>query len=159
MVINGEMFYKLKGFEDRYLISKSGKVYSIKSKMIMKPNIGRGGYYSVSLTDNNHKLHHLYLHQLLAKQFIPNPNNCPVINHKDENKLNNDLSNLEWCDYTYNNTYNNIHKKRGEKISETIKKRGGQHNKGKKMSEKQKRKLSTAKKGKPFMGNQYIKAS
>lgn len=47
------------------------------------------------------------IHRLVAKAFIPNPDNLPEVNHKDENKLNNNASNLEWCDRQYNNTYNN----------------------------------------------------
>ena len=54
-------------------------------------------------------------HKAVALAFIPNLNNLPLINHKDENKLNCYVDNLEWCDYLYNNTYNNRNKKIKEK--------------------------------------------
>lgn len=46
-----------------------------------------------------------FVHVLLANAFIPNPNNLPLVNHKDENPSNNNLDNLEWCDYSYNANY------------------------------------------------------
>ncbi|MBO6272866.1 NUMOD4 motif-containing HNH endonuclease [bacterium] len=60
------------------------------------------------------------VHRLVAEAFIPNPNNLPCVNHKDENPLNNCVDNLEWCTYKYNNEYNNRVGKCKDKISKTL---------------------------------------
>lgn len=84
-----------------YLISKDGEVYSCKSKKRLKANLSSSsGYYTVYVDGKNR-----LLHRLLAQTFIPNPYNLRCINHKDGNKLNNDVNNLEWCDYSYNNKH------------------------------------------------------
>ena len=70
---------------------------------MLKPEI-RTGYYSVDLRKNG-KRYKCRIHRLVAEAFIPNPDNLPQVNHKDENKLNNEASNLEWCDNTYNTHY------------------------------------------------------
>lgn len=62
------------------------------------------GYYRVHLSKNGEYRYWL-IHRLVAITFIPNPNNLPFINHKDENPANNSVWNLEWCDYSYNNSY------------------------------------------------------
>lgn len=59
------------------------------------------GYVQVDMCENG-KPYSKFIHVLLATVFIPNPNNLPLVNHIDENPSNNDLSNLEWCDYSYN---------------------------------------------------------
>lgn len=94
----------IQDYEEYYLIYDTGQVWSIRSNKFLKPMVTRDGYLTVDLckhgTDNIQKIH-----RLVAKAFIPNPNNLSQINHIDENKTNNQVSNLEWCDATYNNNY------------------------------------------------------
>ena len=87
---------------ERYRKSKNGSVAPVKSRYL-KPKINRG-YYMYSLSKNA-KLHFHNAHRLVAEAFIPNPLNLPQINHKDEDKLNNFVENLEWCDASYNTRY------------------------------------------------------
>ena len=74
-----------------------------KHGRILKPEI-RHGYYSVGLMKNR-KCIHKRIHRLVAEVFIPNVEHLPMVNHKDRNKLNNNVNNLEWCDNTYNSQY------------------------------------------------------
>ena len=90
-------------YEKIYKISNFGEIYSIKNNMILKPVL-KNGYSYVSLNKNG-KCKTFRVHKLVAMAFIPNPNDLPCINHKDENKLNNRVDNLEWCTYKYNNNY------------------------------------------------------
>lgn len=76
-----------------------------KHGRILKPEI-RNGYYSVDLMKNG-KRYKFRVHRLVAEAFINNPDNLPQVNHKDEDRLNNLASNLEWCDNTYNSQYPN----------------------------------------------------
>jgi hypothetical protein len=69
------------------------------------------GYMSVVLWNNN-KRKDVKVHRIVAEAFIPNPNNYPVINHKDENPSNNKVENLEWCTQQYNVTYGSAIQKR-----------------------------------------------
>lgn len=62
------------------------------------------GYLHLTLCKNG-KQRHVYVHRLVAEVFIPNPNKLPEVNHKDENKQNNNVNNLEWCTKKYNNCY------------------------------------------------------
>lgn len=62
------------------------------------------GYDLIGLSKEN-KQQYFLLHRLIAQVFVPNPHNYPCVNHKDENKQNNESSNLEWCTHLYNNTY------------------------------------------------------
>ena len=76
-----------------------------KHGRILKPEI-RKGYYSVDLMKNG-KRYKFRVHRLVAEASVPNPDNLSQVNHKDEDKLNNIASNLEWCDNTYNSQYPN----------------------------------------------------
>ena len=90
-----ETFVKIEGF-DNYEVSNLGKVRNIKTGIVLKPRLHRNGYLMHQLCENN-KRKFLYLHRIIATAFIDNPEEKPCVNHIDENKLNNDLSNLEWC--------------------------------------------------------------
>ena len=103
------------GYDGQYGVTMDGQVYSFKSKKFMKFEIDKAGYFKIQLSKNN-KIKHYLLHRLVANAFIPNPNNYLEINHKDENKQNNHISNLEWCDRKYNVNYGTGPKRRGEAI-------------------------------------------
>lgn len=89
-----EEWKDIKGYEGLYQISNKGRVRSTRNNIILKPIISDKGYYRVDLSKNGNK-DRVRIHRLVAQAFIPNPNNYPVINHKDENKSNNCVSNLE----------------------------------------------------------------
>ena len=94
----------VKGYEGLYAVTSCGKVWSYKNKKFLKPMTYKNGYLYVNLHKDK-KIKHCYIHRLVAMAYIPNPENLPQINHKDENKANNCLQNLEWCDAKYNINY------------------------------------------------------
>jgi len=85
---------------DRTIEYEDGRVYFYEGRLI-KPWIDSHGYYYVPLYKNNTRKTYR-VHRLLALIYIPNPNNYPCVNHKDCNRQNNNLENLEWCTYEYN---------------------------------------------------------
>ncbi len=99
-----EIWKDIKGYEGIYQVSNTGKVRSLDRKVwnyikkgrILKPHDNGHGYYNVSLSDGDKKSKHTYIHILVAEAFIPNPNNYTQVNHKDFNKANNAVDNLEW---------------------------------------------------------------
>ena len=100
-----EIWKDKKDYEGHYQVSNFGRVKSIKfgKEIILKQSI-RHGYYYVGLLKNGKHKNYL-VHRLVAEAFLENPDNLPQVNHKDENKQNNVVSNLEWCTHEYNNTY------------------------------------------------------
>lgn len=103
-----EIWKEIDGFKG-YMVSNFGNVKS-PNKTLGKFKNGRG-YYRVALPDG--KLH--FIHRLVAKAFIDNPNGYPIINHKDENKTNNRADNLEWCTYKYNSNYGDAPRRASQK--------------------------------------------
>lgn len=111
------MWKPIKDYEDLYLINTNGQVLSIKSNRILKEITVANGYLCVNLSrNNNHKP--FRIHRLVAQAFIDNPLKKLQINHKDGNKLNNTMSNLEWCTASENqiHAYKNGLHKRGNKM-------------------------------------------
>lgn len=92
-----------------YMVSNMGRVKSLNYRRtgrekIMKPSKMNSGYLLICLRKNGVKKFYS-LHRLVAMAFLPNPNNYPQVNHKDENKQNNCIKNIEWCDAKYNLHY------------------------------------------------------
>ena len=98
-----------------YQVSTLGRVkrLTVNGDRIIKP-FKKHGYLYVGLCKNGKQTHYR-LHRLVAEAFLPNPDNLPQINHKDEDKSNNRVNNLEWCDGAYNTNFG----KRNRKISES----------------------------------------
>ena len=106
-----EIWKDVDGYIGFYKISNLGRLKSLyrKDEIIIKPHIYKNGYCRVRLWNRDtRKFKDTYIHRLVAKAFLENPNNLPEINHKDENKQNNQTDNLEWCDRKYNCNYGNI---------------------------------------------------
>ena len=89
----------------RYNILENGSIIKISNGQECAQHQNTGGYYRVTLTTDDNKRQSFYVHRLVAIAFLPNPNRFPCVNHKDENKANNSVDNLEWCSYEYNNNY------------------------------------------------------
>ena len=103
------------GYEGLYLVSSDGQVKSLLSDKLLKPNYMTTGYLSVELFRDG-KSKRLLIHRLVAEAFIDNPDNLPQVNHIDEVKSNNCVSNLEWCTAKYNMNYGKAAKTRHSKI-------------------------------------------
>lgn len=119
-----EEWRDIKGFEGLYQVSNLGRVKSLnynktKKEKILKPiNNGRG-YLYVTLWSNG-KSKRFRVHRLVGQTFLDNPNNLPVINHKDENPMNNCVTNLEWCTYQYNNCYGTKLERTSKSLSKKV---------------------------------------
>lgn len=118
-----EVWREIKGTNGRYFISNHGRVKSLcgRTERILKQRdhkvkrvCGDTCYKSVKLYYNTMEPADVMVHRLVADAFIDNPNNYPIINHKDEDPSNNAVDNLEWCTYSYNTTYGNSQHRRIE---------------------------------------------
>ena len=88
---------------DRYVKYSNGRIHLHKGK-VLSPIKDRDGYLQVNLCYSG-RINSIKIHRLVAQAFIPNPDNLPQVNHKDEDKSNNRVDNLEWCSQLYNNIY------------------------------------------------------
>ena len=101
------------GAEEYYQISSLGRIKNKGTGEILKPSIS-SGYRHIELRYGINKM--VLIHRLVAEAFIPNPFGFRCVNHKDENKLNNCVDNLEWCTYQYNATYGKGALQRNSKV-------------------------------------------
>lgn len=111
-----EIWKDIEGYEN-YQVSNYGRVKSLKfgKERIKNPKKINGGYFQIGLNKNGKTKGHL-IHRLVAEAFIPNPDNLPIINHKDEDKTNNHVENLEWCSYKYNSNYGSCQQRRADRL-------------------------------------------
>lgn len=131
---NMETWKAVKGYEGLYEVSDEGRVRSLDHQTLIKrgkdtyylpvkgrvmtPQERRHGYLAVCLYGrggNKSGFRQISVHRLVAEAFLENPNGYTEVNHKDENKQNNRLDNLEWCDRKYNINYGNAQNKRADK--------------------------------------------
>lgn len=103
---------------DRIIVCKAGGTYVKKGKMLKQGN--NRGYKMVTLYKDKN-VSYKYVHKIVAEAFIPNFDNLPEVNHKDEIRTNNDVSNLEWCTKKYNMNYGTRNERAGKAISKVLK--------------------------------------
>lgn len=100
-----EIWKPIPNYEGFYEVSNTGKIRSVyRYKRVLKPMISNSGYERVDLFKNK-KRQQVSIHRIVAKVFCENPNGKPCVNHKDENRLNNNAENLEWVTHQENRNY------------------------------------------------------
>lgn len=133
---NQEEWADVPGYEGLYRVSSYGRIIADPRKRVyvdkngvekvryyerryIEPKLDNHSYRYVRLCDRDDNIKSISIHRLVAMVFIPNPDNLPVVNHKDENPGNNRADNLEWCTNGYNLNYGTAPKRRGESHSVT----------------------------------------
>lgn len=118
------------GYEGLYEVSNTGLIkslncYNYKEPRLLKLGHRPDGYLSVGLSKNN-VTKTKTVHRLVAEAFIPNPDNLEMVNHKDEDRTNNNVENLEWCTRAYNQIYSmNLHPERKQVFGNNFKNKDG----------------------------------
>lgn len=134
--MNEEIWKPVAGLEDKYCVSNLGRFYSKIKNKIMSLQTDKDGYLLICLNGKVRRAH-----RIIAQTFLNNCDNLPQINHKDGNKSNNNITNLEWCTASYNM------KHRFKVLKQVV------HNKGKRQSEETKQKISCKNKGRNMFGD------
>ena len=95
-IVTRDEFYPIPNFKN-YLINIQGDIFSLRRKKVLKARKGKFGYLYIGITNDDGHRKFIKIHRAVALTFIPQIEGKPFINHKDGNKLNNNVSNLEWC--------------------------------------------------------------
>ena len=143
-----EIWKDIEGYEGLYQISSYGRIKSLRDhhgnyrEKILKQGTRKDGYKNTALSKDG-KLKTYSVHRLVAAAFLDNPNNYPCVNHKDEQKYNNYVENLEWCTSKYNCNYGTKSERQSKAIT-------GENNPmyGKHHTEETKKKIRESKIGK-----------
>lgn len=107
------------GYEGLYAATSCGKIWSYKSEKFLKPRNHQDGYLLITLSKQG-KATTYVVHRLIAQTYIPNPENKPQVNHKDENKQNNCVNNLEWVTISENVNYGTRSSRAGKTIGKPV---------------------------------------
>lgn len=114
-----EVWKPIKRYEDLYLVSNYGMVKNRITSNLLKIRYTKGGYARVNLS-RCQNLETFLVHRLVAEHFLPNPNNLPEVNHINEDKTDNRVDNLEWCDRSYNVNFGTRVQRQREKVSKPV---------------------------------------
>lgn len=114
-----EEWIDIKGYEGLYKVSNTGRIFSLKTNKLMSTYTNNKGYKCIHLRKDG-VIYRYKVHRLVGVAFIPNPENLPFINHKDENPSNNMVTNLEWCTASYNINYGTRVERQRYKVSKPV---------------------------------------
>lgn len=117
--VDGINWKYIPGTKNLYAASRDGRILNIYRQKLVSQVYGRGNYLQFTIHDNGVRTH-MSVHRAIALTFIPNLNNLPTVNHKNNIRTDNRVENLEWCSMKYNNVYNDRAKKAGESNSFTL---------------------------------------
>lgn len=115
--MSDEIWAKIEGYNN-YMVSNKGDIFNIKTGCIKAKRKTKNGYLITDLKEGGRR-RTVYIHRIVATAFLLNKEMLPCVNHKDENKINNNVENLEWCTVGYNNCYNNRQKRAGYTLRKT----------------------------------------
>lgn len=108
------MMKDIKGYEGLYAVTSCGKVWSYRKKIFLKPRINKSGYCQVSLYKDRENIKHPYVHRLVADAYLVKPDESYEVNHKDQNRENNCVNNLEWVSHKDNINYGDHNERMGK---------------------------------------------
>ena len=108
------MMKDIKGYEGLYAVTSCGKVWSYRKKIFLKPRINKSSYCQVCLYKDGENIKQPYVHRLVADAYLVKPDESYEVNHKDQNRENNCVNNLEWVSHKDNINYSDHNERMGK---------------------------------------------